>query len=69
MPLRLLERLSAKIKGWSPGKELFIITGDSNAENRERCMERFNGSPDAKVFFGSIKACGEESPWLVHHEL
>nr|TKR85072.1 hypothetical protein D5086_0000251000 [Populus alba] len=27
----------------------------SNAGN----MERFNGSPDAKVFFGSIKACGE----------
>ncbi|KAG6779548.1 hypothetical protein POTOM_015940 [Populus tomentosa] len=59
MPLRLLERLSAKIKGWSPGKELFIIKGGSNAGNRERCMERFNGSPDAKVFFGSIKACGE----------
>ncbi|KAJ6927262.1 hypothetical protein NC651_011363 [Populus alba x Populus x berolinensis] len=49
----------ASIKGWSPGKELFIITDGSNAGNRERCMERFNDSPDAKVFFGSIKACGE----------
>ncbi|CAK7329649.1 unnamed protein product [Dovyalis caffra] len=59
LPLKLLERLAAKRKGWSPGKELFTITGNSNAETRERDVECFNGSPDAKVFFGSIKACGE----------
>ncbi|XP_048236322.1 protein CHROMATIN REMODELING 35-like [Ricinus communis] len=59
LPLKLLERLSAKVKGWSLGKELFMITGDSNTEQREICMEHFNDSPSAKVFFGSIKACGE----------
>ncbi|KAG6761562.1 hypothetical protein POTOM_034790 [Populus tomentosa] len=59
LPLKLLERLSAKRKSCSPGKEPSTITGDSNAENWERLMERFNGSPDAKIFFRSIKACGE----------
>ncbi|KAJ4838606.1 Protein CHROMATIN REMODELING 35 [Turnera subulata] len=59
LPLKLLERFFAKVKGWSSGKELFMITGDTNNEHREWCMERFNSSPDAKVFFGSIKACGE----------
>ncbi|XP_050226316.1 protein CHROMATIN REMODELING 35-like [Mercurialis annua] len=59
LPLKLLERLSAKIYGWSLGNELFMITGDSSTEQRELCMEQFNCSPSAKVFFGSIKACGE----------
>ncbi|KAL6218503.1 hypothetical protein ACLB2K_011713 [Fragaria x ananassa] len=58
-PLKFLERLTVKTKGWSPGRELFVITGESKSENREWSMERFNNSPDAKVFFGSIKACGE----------
>lgn len=58
-PLKFLERLTVKTKGWSPGKEMFVITGESKSENREWSMERFNNSPDAKVFFGSIKACGE----------
>ncbi|KAK9287268.1 hypothetical protein L1049_015681 [Liquidambar formosana] len=59
LPLKFLERLAMKVKGWSPGRETFMISGDSNSELREWSMERFNNSPDAKVFFGSIKACGE----------
>ncbi|OMO75593.1 SNF2-related protein [Corchorus olitorius] len=59
LPLRLLERASMKNKGWIPGKETFLITGDSDYSQRELFMKRFNDSPDAKVFFGSIKACGE----------
>ncbi|XP_023920745.2 protein CHROMATIN REMODELING 35 isoform X2 [Quercus suber] len=59
LPLKLLERLSMKVKGWRPQKEIFMITGDSNSEYRERSMEHFNSSGDAKVFFGSIRACGE----------
>ncbi|PSS19109.1 Protein CHROMATIN REMODELING like [Actinidia chinensis var. chinensis] len=58
-PLKFLERLAVKVKGWSLGKEIFVITGDSSSEIREWSMDRFNTSPDAKVFFGSIKACGE----------
>ncbi|XP_065874654.1 protein CHROMATIN REMODELING 35-like [Euphorbia lathyris] len=59
MPLKLLERLSEKVKGWKVGREVFMITGDSNPEEREWCMEQFNSSAKARVFFGSIKACGE----------
>ncbi|KAJ0010292.1 hypothetical protein Pint_34760 [Pistacia integerrima] len=58
-PLKFLERLVVKIKGWSPGREIFVISGDSSAEDREYSMERFNSSPHSRVFFGSIKACGE----------
>lgn len=58
-PLKFMERLAMKVKGWSPNKEIFMITGDSNAKHREQSVERFNISADAKVFFGSIKACGE----------
>ncbi|TKY47886.1 SNF2 domain-containing protein CLASSY 3 [Spatholobus suberectus] len=59
LPLKYLERLTMKWKGWSLGKEIFVISGESSSEHREWSMERFNNSPDAKVFFGSIKACGE----------
>lgn len=59
LPLKFLERISAKIKGYSTGKEMFMITGDSDAETREISMEKFNSSSEARVFFGSIKACGE----------
>ena len=48
-----------KVKGWRPQKEICMITGDSNSEYKEWSMERFNSSDDAKVFFGSIRACGE----------
>ncbi|KAI4295486.1 hypothetical protein L6164_035529 [Bauhinia variegata] len=58
-PLKFLERLAAKKKGWSLGREMFVITGESKSEQREESMERFNNSPEARVFFGSIKACGE----------
>lgn len=58
-PLKFMERLTMKVKGWSPGKETFMISGDSNSELRECSMDQFNTSSDAKVFFGSIKACGE----------
>ncbi|KAK7314244.1 hypothetical protein VNO77_39458 [Canavalia gladiata] len=59
LPLKYLERLTMKWKGWSLGKEIFVISGESSSEQREWSMEKFNNSPDAKVFFGSIKACGE----------
>ncbi|KAK4562623.1 hypothetical protein RGQ29_005218 [Quercus rubra] len=59
LPLKFLERLAVKMKGWNLGRELFVITGDSSSDHREWSMEQFNNSPDAKVFFGSIKACGE----------
>lgn len=59
LPLKFLERVLINFKGWSPGKEIFMISGDSNSEHREWSMDQFNNSPDAKVFFGSIKACGE----------
>ncbi|CAH8386547.1 unnamed protein product [Eruca vesicaria subsp. sativa] len=59
VPLKFLERLAALAKGWKLGKEVFVLTGESSAEQREFSMERFNNSPDAKVFFGSIRACGE----------
>ncbi|RDX93995.1 Protein CHROMATIN REMODELING 35, partial [Mucuna pruriens] len=59
LPLKYLERLTMKWKGWSLGKEIFVISGESSYEHREWSMEKFNSSPDAKVFFGSIKACGE----------
>ncbi|KAL1208176.1 Protein CHROMATIN REMODELING 35 [Cardamine amara subsp. amara] len=59
VPIKTLERLMRLMKGWSLGKEMFTITGDSSNEQRELSMERFNNSPEAKVLFGSIKACGE----------
>lgn len=58
-PLRFLERLLAIRNGWRLGKEMFMISGDSSFEQRELAMERINNSDDAKVLFGSIKACGE----------
>ena len=59
LPLKYLERLAVKWNGWSLGKEIFVISGESSPEQREWSMEKFNSSSDAKVFFGSIKACGE----------
>lgn len=59
LPLKFLERITAKVKGYSIGKEMFMITGDSDAETRESSMEKFNYSSEARVFFGSIRACGE----------
>ncbi|KNA17502.1 hypothetical protein SOVF_079310 [Spinacia oleracea] len=59
LPLNFLERLAVHRKGWSVGREIFMICGDTSTEQRELHMEQFNNSPDARVFFGSIKACGE----------
>ncbi|CAI9286716.1 unnamed protein product [Lactuca saligna] len=59
LPLKFLLRLTEKTKGWSLGKEVFMITGDNDNDEREVAMEQFNNSPDSRVFFGSIKACGE----------
>ncbi|KAK9115906.1 hypothetical protein Sjap_014853 [Stephania japonica] len=59
LPVKFLERLIMKTKGWIPGKEIFSISGESSPEHREWSTERFNTSADAKVFFGAIKACGE----------
>lgn len=59
LSLKFLERMVIKMKGWRSGKETFMISGDSSSEHREWSMDQFNNSSDAKVFFGSIKACGE----------
>lgn len=59
LPLKYLERLTINWKGWSLGREIFVISGESSSEHREWSMEKFNNSREAKVFFGSIKACGE----------
>ncbi|KAG0457234.1 hypothetical protein HPP92_022059 [Vanilla planifolia] len=59
LPLRFLERLTVRKKGWRIGKEIFMISGDSSSEEREWAMERFNNSADSRVLFGSIRACGE----------
>uniref|UniRef100_A0A0D9VNQ6 Helicase C-terminal domain-containing protein n=1 Tax=Leersia perrieri TaxID=77586 RepID=A0A0D9VNQ6_9ORYZ len=59
LPMKFLERLLVKMLGWHVGKEIFMISGDTSAEDRELAMDQFNNSADAKVLFGSIKACGE----------
>ena len=40
---------------------MFVIRGDSKCtmEERELTVAQFNNSADAKVLFGSIRACGE----------
>uniref|UniRef100_A0ACD5Z4T4 Uncharacterized protein n=2 Tax=Avena sativa TaxID=4498 RepID=A0ACD5Z4T4_AVESA len=59
LPMKFLERLLVKTRGWHVGKEIFVISGDTSQEEREVAMDQFNNSADAKVLFGSIKACGE----------
>nr|XP_043630663.1 protein CHROMATIN REMODELING 35-like [Erigeron canadensis] len=59
LPLKFLLRLTMKVKGWVMGKQIFMITGDDDNDSREVSMDSFNNSSDAKVFFGSIKACSE----------
>lgn len=59
LPLKFLERLTVKVMNYSVGKEIFMITGDSDSNLRDSYMEQFNNSSAARVFFGSIKACGE----------
>ncbi|KAK1414437.1 hypothetical protein QVD17_30181 [Tagetes erecta] len=59
LPLNFLLRLTVKTKGWSVGKQIFMITGDHDNDEREIAMERFNNLSESRVFFGSIKACGE----------
>ncbi|KAL8242550.1 hypothetical protein R6Q59_012852 [Mikania micrantha] len=59
LPLKFLLRLTAKTKGWSVGKQIFVITGDHDNDEREQSMDQFNNSSESRVFFGSIKACGE----------
>ncbi|KAI7757499.1 hypothetical protein M8C21_008195 [Ambrosia artemisiifolia] len=59
LPLNFLLKLTMKIKGWRLNKEIFMITGDHDNEERELAMDQFNNSSGAKVFFASIKACGE----------
>ncbi|PVH33199.1 hypothetical protein PAHAL_9G593400 [Panicum hallii] len=57
--LNFLETLFTKMKGWKAGVNTFLMDGGLTQEQREQAVERFNNSPEAKVFFGSIKACGE----------
>ncbi|KAL5231993.1 hypothetical protein ABZP36_030769 [Zizania latifolia] len=59
LPMKFLERLLVKMWGWHVGKEIFVISGDTSPEGRELAMHQFNNSADAKVLFGSIRACGE----------
>ncbi|KAJ3702736.1 hypothetical protein LUZ61_006441 [Rhynchospora tenuis] len=57
--LKLLEKLVISTKGWTLNKEVFRITGSTSQNDREWATERFNNSKDAKILFGSVKACGE----------
>ncbi|WVZ55581.1 hypothetical protein U9M48_006222 [Paspalum notatum var. saurae] len=57
--LDFLETLFARMKGWKPEVNTFLMDGSLTQEQREQAVERFNNSPEAKVLFGSIKACGE----------
>jgi len=57
--LNFLETLFTKMKGWKAGVNTFLMDGGLTQEQRQQAVERFNSSPEAKVFFGSIKACGE----------
>nr|XP_034572851.1 protein CHROMATIN REMODELING 35-like isoform X2 [Setaria viridis]TKV98031.1 hypothetical protein SEVIR_9G533600v2 [Setaria viridis] len=57
--LDFLEMLFTKMKGWKAGVNTFLMDGGLTQEQREQAVERFNNSPEAKVFLGSIKACGE----------
>ncbi|RCV30612.1 hypothetical protein SETIT_6G109100v2 [Setaria italica] len=59
IPMKFLERLLVKVKGWHVGKEIFRISGDTSQEDRELIVDQFNNSADAEVLFGSIRACGE----------
>ncbi|CAA7033416.1 unnamed protein product [Microthlaspi erraticum] len=59
IPLMFLQRLMAKIKGWEYGKETFMIKGSTSLDARKVSIDQFNSSPDARVFFVSIKACSE----------
>ncbi|KAF8652605.1 hypothetical protein HU200_062713 [Digitaria exilis] len=59
LPMKFLERLLVKVKGWHVGKEIFMISGDTSQEDREFLVDKFNNFADAKVLFGSIRACGE----------
>ncbi|KAJ0493808.1 putative DNA helicase chromatin remodeling SNF2 family [Helianthus annuus] len=59
LPLKFLVGLTVKTKGWSVGKQIFMITGDHDNDERELAMDQFNNSSESRVFFGSIKACGE----------
>jgi DNA repair and recombination RAD54-like protein len=59
LPMKFLERLLVKTRGWHVGKEIFVISGDTSPEERDLAMDHFNNSADAKVLFGSIRACGE----------
>uniref|UniRef100_A0A453IUQ8 Helicase C-terminal domain-containing protein n=1 Tax=Aegilops tauschii subsp. strangulata TaxID=200361 RepID=A0A453IUQ8_AEGTS len=58
-PLVFLEMLLIRMKGWKPEVHMFKLNGKSTQEQRDKAVERFNHSADAKVLFGSIKACGE----------
>ncbi|CAN6313946.1 unnamed protein product [Urochloa humidicola] len=57
--LHFLETLFTRMNGWKAGVNTFLMDGGLTQEQREQAVERFNNSPEAKVFFGSIKACGE----------
>uniref|UniRef100_A0A0E0CVM6 Helicase ATP-binding domain-containing protein n=1 Tax=Oryza meridionalis TaxID=40149 RepID=A0A0E0CVM6_9ORYZ len=57
--LIFLEKLVSRMKGWKSEVHTFRVTGGSTQDQREQAVHRFNNSPDARVFFGSIKACGE----------
>jgi DNA repair and recombination RAD54-like protein len=57
--LLFLEMLIIRETGWKPGEHIFKINGKTTQHQRNEAVERFNHSPQAKILFGSIKACGE----------
>ncbi|KAH9319552.1 hypothetical protein KI387_021321 [Taxus chinensis] len=58
-PLSLLENMIMVEKKWTKSREILRLDGSTAAEVRGTIIEQYNNSPDSKVLFASIKACGE----------
>ncbi|KAG2632888.1 hypothetical protein PVAP13_2NG121503 [Panicum virgatum] len=55
LPMKFLERLLVKVKGWHVGKEIFMISGDTSQEDREFCY--FRCSPEPICHPSSNRTC------------
>ena len=51
--VNFLVSLTMKNMGWSVGKQIFMITGDHENDERERAMKSFNTSHESRVSYGS----------------
>ncbi|KAK2654722.1 hypothetical protein Ddye_014578 [Dipteronia dyeriana] len=60
LPLKFLERLSVKVKNWSPGREIFVISGESSAEHltRQAIGRAFQPGQKKKVYAYRLVTAG-----------